>query len=367
LALSEHVIDKHNSVFPAALEAKGSAFTTAASSTPDRVSPKRSTFSWAFIVRALSIGSAEVPSKSYRRYAKELKKKGNQVATSAILGQCHLLICHQNSTSKYLRCGSKCGVSSVELGATMSRKLTMLSVAAALASCVIVSGSACAAVIDLTFEGINVNQDSIPNGGPYAFIQNFYNGGTSDVGTSGPNFGIGFSSNAQAICLNTTSVVCSNTSRGGLGDPASQRGGLFFLSGSQTFMNVPAGFDTGFSFNYSAVNTPGSVSVFSGLDGTGTLLATLAIPTTPSGACVGFAAPFCPFVANGIAFAGTAMSVSFAGVANQVVFDDVTFGSTTPGGGAVPLPAAFPLFATGLGALGFLGWRRKQKAATAAV
>jgi hypothetical protein len=31
-----------------------------------------------------------------------------------------------------------------------------------------------------------------------------------------------------------------------------------------------------------------------------------------------------------------------------------------------PLPAALPLFATGLGALGLLGWRRKRKAAAAA-
>jgi len=30
-----------------------------------------------------------------------------------------------------------------------------------------------------------------------------------------------------------------------------------------------------------------------------------------------------------------------------------------------PLPAALPLFATGLGALGLLGWRRKRKSATA--
>jgi hypothetical protein len=28
----------------------------------------------------------------------------------------------------------------------------------------------------------------------------------------------------------------------------------------------------------------------------------------------------------------------------------------------IPLPAALPLFATGLGALGLLGWRRKRKA-----
>ena len=33
---------------------------------------------------------------------------------------------------------------------------------------------------------------------------------------------------------------------------------------------------------------------------------------------------------------------------------------------ATPLPAALPLFATGLGALGLLGWRRKRKAQAAA-
>jgi hypothetical protein len=33
---------------------------------------------------------------------------------------------------------------------------------------------------------------------------------------------------------------------------------------------------------------------------------------------------------------------------------------------AVPLPAALPLFATGLGAMGLLGWRRKRKAAAIA-
>lgn len=33
---------------------------------------------------------------------------------------------------------------------------------------------------------------------------------------------------------------------------------------------------------------------------------------------------------------------------------------------ATPLPAALPLFATGLGALGLLGWRRKKKAAAPA-
>jgi hypothetical protein len=37
-------------------------------------------------------------------------------------------------------------------------------------------------------------------------------------------------------------------------------------------------------------------------------------------------------------------------------------GTATPETGATPLPAALPLFATGIGGLGLLGWRRKRKA-----
>jgi hypothetical protein len=223
------------------------------------------------------------------------------------------------------------------------------------------SGSAGAAVIDLTFEGINATYPT----NNYAFVQNFYDGGTSSAGTSGTNFGIGFSSNAQAICLNTPGATCSNTSRGGLGDPASQLGGLFFLSGSQTFMNVAAGFDTGFSFNYAAIQDVGSVTVFSGLNGTGTALATLSLSTTPSACSPAFNAGFCPFVASGISFLGTAHSVSFGGVANQVVFDDVTFGSVTPG---VPVPG--PIVGAGLPGLIFasgalLGLARRRRKAAA--
>ena len=41
------------------------------------------------------------------------------------------------------------------------------------------------------------------------------------------------------------------------------------------------------------------------------------------------------------------------------------FLAVDPPGVATPLPAALPLFAGGLGALGLLGWRRKRKAAAA--
>jgi hypothetical protein len=50
--------------------------------------------------------------------------------------------------------------------------------------------------------------------------------------------------------------------------------------------------------------------------------------------------------------------------------DDVTVDSASgvfPGTvAATPVPAALPLFATGLGGLGLLGWRRKRKAQTVA-
>jgi hypothetical protein len=47
--------------------------------------------------------------------------------------------------------------------------------------------------------------------------------------------------------------------------------------------------------------------------------------------------------------------------------DNVTGASSTIDvSAALPLPAALPLFASGLGALGMLGWRRKRKAAVVA-
>lgn len=200
----------------------------------------------------------------------------------------------------------------------------------------------------LNFEGVTTGRDPVP-------IGNFYNGG------AGPNYGVDFSSNAITICLNTPSQTCSNTSRGGRGDPTSQGYGLFFLSGSQTYMNRSAGFTNGFSFFYSAVNSGGSFSVYSGLNGTGTLLGTLALPTTPSGPEPCYGAHFCPFVAAGLAFDGMGESVSFAGAANQIVFDDVTFGSSTPGMiNTAPEPGTWALLGAGLLGLGGVARRRRS-------
>lgn len=217
------------------------------------------------------------------------------------------------------------------------------------AAAFVVAGSASAATIVLDFEGVNASYPS-----SYANVAGFYNGGTSSDGTTGTNYGIEFTDNALAICLNTPGIGCSNTSRGGLA-PGSEKGALFWLDGPATYMNVAAGFDTGFSFYYAAPNTPGSVSVYDGLNGTGTLLATLDLGLTPSTCGAEYGAAYCPFVASGIGFSGIAKSVSFAGSANFIVFDDVTFGSITPD---VPEPTTYALFGLGLAGLALATRRR---------
>jgi len=68
-----------------------------------------------------------------------------------------------------------------------------------------------------------------------------------------------------------------------------------------------------------------------------------------------------------IAFAKVSDSVFYVflddgGSGRDRDFDDMVVKIVDPPVSAVPLPAALPLFATGLGALGLIGWRRKRKA-----
>ena len=205
-----------------------------------------------------------------------------------------------------------------------------------------------AGVITMSFDTINDGE----------LVNNYYNGGLASGGSGpGPNYGVTF---ANAYVLNEFTE-----NEGLLVTPPNS---ITFLSGSGSIMDVAAGFTTGFSFNYSTPFYTGAVTVWSGLDATGTLLATLTLPSTPNGqstpGCGGH--NYCPDVPFGVTFSGTAESVNFSGTANYIVYDDITLGSVTPGTSLTPLPAALPLFATGLGALGLLGWRRKRRAAAIA-
>jgi hypothetical protein len=174
--------------------------------------------------------------------------------------------------------------------------------------------------IVLDFEGLG-NGDA---------ILQFYNGGTSGLGFSGTNYGIYFG--AAAL-----SLIDSDAGGGGnFANEPSPNTVMFFTSGN-AIMNVPAGFTTGFSFYYTS-SAAGTVFVYDGLDATGTLLASQPFTANYNLNCTGDPnGAFCHWDAVGVAFSGTAKSVEFSGVADQCAFDDVTFGSITPGPSDVPI------------------------------
>ena len=197
--------------------------------------------------------------------------------------------------------------------------------------------SANAAVITLDFEGV----------GDQNAVGNFYNGG------AGVNYGVQFSANALGL------VDADAGGSGNFGGEPSPDTILFFLGGTAATLNYAAGFDTGFSFFYTAINSPGFVTVYDGLNGTGNILATLNLPLTPNNGAPDPSGQFSPLVPVGVAFAGTAKSVDFGGVINQIGFDNITFGSQTPGG--VPDGGSSAVLLS-LGVLGLAGVRRRMSA-----
>ncbi|PKP30010.1 MAG: PEP-CTERM sorting domain-containing protein [Bacteroidetes bacterium HGW-Bacteroidetes-16] len=168
-------------------------------------------------------------------------------------------------------------------------------------------------VIVLDFEGLGDLDD----------INGFYNGGISGAGYSGTNYGIEFS----------VALGLIDSDAGGSGNFANEPSPstvMFFTSASQAQMNVAAGFTTGFSVFYCSSVT-GSIEVYDGLDGTGNLVGSVSL--TPNvGSCTGDPnGSYCQWDPVAVPFSGTARSVVFIGAADLIAFDDVTFGSITPG------------------------------------
>ena len=194
------------------------------------------------------------------------------------------------------------------------------------------ASSATAAVVTLDFVGVANPSNQTTVGG-------FYNGGTSGDGNSGTNFGVAFSNNALAI-----------NSYNGSGEP--NPGVLFFLSGGAVTIDYSAGFTTGFSFNYSS-NSNATIKVYDGLGATGNLLASIALANNYVSGC-----GYCAWDPIGVSFAGTAKSIDFGGGANFVAYDNITFGSTTPGG--VPEPASWAMLIAGFGLVGAAARRRQS-------
>jgi hypothetical protein len=199
-------------------------------------------------------------------------------------------------------------------------------------------------------------------------IGSYYNG----LGGAAVNFGVEFVGDARAFCLNRPSLPDCSASSWGTGaaaDAAEARGtrgaAMIWQDGNVT-MNRLAGFTTGFSFFYSNPFAKAvGFDVWSGVNGTGTLLGSWTAAATPAPSDVGcFDLPYCPFVAGGTSFAGVGQSVVFNGIDGRFfVLDDMTFGSDVPGGpsSTVPEPSTYALMLTGLFGLGAARRRARQR------
>jgi len=207
------------------------------------------------------------------------------------------------------------------------------------------ASSAMAGTTVMTFEGLGCTEP----------VMNYYDGGFGGFGSGpGPNYGVTWSSNSLALQESTaTGGACS----GNFINEPSPISVLFFLSGTGDVMDVPAGITTGFSFFYSGNSAigNGSIDIYSGLDGTGTLLASFTADTSLTPLCT-TGPNYCVWQPDGVAFNGTAESVVFGGAANFIGWDNITLGSSVPVG--TPEPASLALLGTAMLGAGLL--LRKQ-------
>jgi len=131
--------------------------------------------------------------------------------------------------------------------------------------------------------------------------------------------------------------------------------------GDTANQTVSASFTLGGDEFLPSISLSGLVSPFSiGADG---------CSGAPSSNPCSFTVSFTPTVL-GLAVSTLQIALSYTYEEDFVDFSDVIFGyvlfsgtgiDPLPDQTVVPIPAALPLFATGLGALGLLGWRRKRK------
>lgn len=205
------------------------------------------------------------------------------------------------------------------------------------------AASASAQVYTMTFDDVPL----------YSSPADYYKGGMSSAGITppvgpGPDYGVTWS-NAQQV-WGTANTIATNV----------PSGSQFLAFGGDGFvdsavMNVAGGFSTGVSFFYMYAV---SVEVWSGENGTGTLLAQL-IPTYPvDPPSCGY---YCVWYSDGISFDGVAHSVTFDGYYDVSLIDSVSIGTTVPLAVPVPEPATVWLMLGGVIALGGAAWAKRRE------
>jgi hypothetical protein len=161
-------------------------------------------------------------------------------------------------------------------------------------------GAASADVLD--FNNLQIGEEAL----------GYYNGGSGSLGTGpGPNFGITFTSDFVTV------------DQGVFGPPLRAEE----LTSTSGIMDVVPGFSGFFSFYYTNSGADGSVNLYSGIDGGGSLLDTIDLP------------PSAIFNATGAFEALPFESAVFSGDAGAVVVDNITLG----GGLVIPEPSSISL------------------------
>jgi hypothetical protein len=111
-------------------------------------------------------------------------------------------------------------------------------------------------------------------------------------------------------------------------------------------INAAAGFSSGVNFFFTAAFAPGqteTVTIWSGANGTGTVLAVLTLAGNDS-SCTAVA--YCTWSNVGVSFtSGTGHSITFQGPGDQLGITDITLGSSTT---AIPEPPSVFMLGTGI-------------------
>jgi hypothetical protein len=206
---------------------------------------------------------------------------------------------------------------------------------AALAATLFAAGPASSASIT-----IDIDQPS-----SFGFIEQFYAGGTDSLGLAGPDLGVAFGPDAMALRNDETGPFFS-----GAPSPI----GILTAVGSAATMNVAAGFVGEVSFWYSSAEAV-QVNVWSGIDGTGSVLKTFQLANNATSGCS--ASPFCNWekLSLNLGAGAVGRSITFGDAGAMTGFDNVTVT-------AVPEPESVVLLAFGLAGLGVAVARKKQQA-----